>query len=1586
MSSKTENQAPACTVVGVGASAGGLQALRELLAAFDADALVAFIVVQHLDPSRASHLRELLEKHTDLSVVGAEDGVSLEPHTVYVAPPGVEIGVDKHRRLCVSPVDSDTHRLRPIDHLFCSLAAHIAPHTAGIVLTGTGSDGTVGLRKLKQAGGLSIAQTPETAEYDGMPSSAIDSGAASLALDISQMPEALARFAELPNDLLQPVAGEPLTDGTPVEADDDALSRLASVLAETTGFSLTKYKRNTVRRRIARRLVLAGFNDVEAYLSVLEDDPAEQQALIHDLFIGVTEFFRNPEAFSELRDKVIVPLVESAEHGRTLRAWVAGCATGEEAYSLGMLFLEAMEAVPHKKLRLQIFATDVDAEAIEVARRGVFPHSIADRLDEPRRRAFFISESSSLRARPKLRDCISFAVHDLTKDPPFARMDVVSCRNVLIYFRQEAQKRALELFHFALRDGGTLFLGSSESIHRQKQLFATQSTWAKLFCKVGSARPAIRRSRTVSATDLSPPGAISELRNRFGRRSSKSDTSLAQEAVLETRVPPTIVVGADDEILFSHGKLDPYLQFPQGEPRMVLISVIRPELAARVRSAIIRCRKEGQSTLATAILTLDSPCTVEITVSPAEALGEDAVVVTFESTDSQREAPLEAPSPHEETLIDQLERELRATQEDLQHTVAELETANEELLAMHEESTAMNEELQSSNEELEASSEELRSLNEELGTVNGTLREKVDQLEQVNNDLSNFISSTQIATVFLDDDFRIERITPSARELLRIRSEDRGRSVEDIGHELLRNNLLEDAQQVLARLEPSKREIHTADGRWVIRRVLPYRTDKRQVAGVVVTFIEITQLKETAELLSARERQQAVIAKLGLHALEEPGLESFLDQVVREVQQTLDTDLCKILELRPDGSELLLRAGVGWNEGLVGRASVGIGMDSQAGFTLRSSQPVIVKDLSKEKRFSGPRLLHEHGVTSGISCTIRDGEGTYGVIGAHTREERNFTMEDTVFLQAIATVIAAAISRHYSRTQLRLETEVAKAIAVSDGLDELFYQVHAAFDELLGVAVGELWWKADGQQTLTCRFESIHGKPLDEDSVRNFCHGEFRPGEGLVGRVFDNGRSEWLTRLDAPSQFVRVDKADELGLECGLAVPIFVTQEICGVLAFFSTDPLVPDTAFLRGLESMGRAIGEFVRRREVEKERDLEEERYTRIFEQAGVALWEEDFTEVKAEIDQIQSAGVDDLEAHLLQNPDVVDTLIAAIQIADVNAETVRLFGASDKDEMLSSLSQISRPESRDAYVGQFLALARGDTFFASEARMQRIDGEPRDVTFTVRFPTADSQLDRVLVSGMDITRIKRAEEQLREAGRQKDEFLAMLGHELRNPLAAIRTAAETLRLLDEDGRLARIQGILDRQTAHMAKLLDGLIDVSRIVRGKISLEPERVDLAEICRRVLEDRHHRFENRQLDLQVSLPDESAWVEADPVRLTQIVDNLVSNAIKYTEAPGTVALELYTDDTEAVLEVSDTGVGIDDDLLPHVFEPFRQAHQSIDRTAGGLGLGLALVQRLVALHGGHVHAYSEGTDQGARFEVRLPLAPAEKRSEAIHSS
>jgi two-component system, chemotaxis family, CheB/CheR fusion protein len=1905
-------------VVGVGASAGGLEAFKQLLRALPHDSAMAFILVQHLDRHHDSLLAELLARCTALRVVDARDGALIEPNTVYVIRPGTVLGVGKGR-LEVGVLEERRALRLPVDHLFQSLARELGPRAAGIVLSGAGRDGTVGLRAIKAAGGLAVAQQPDTAPQPGMPQSAIEAGVVDATLLIAEMPEVLERYASL--SLATSRAHDPDRGGKAEELSAEVSARLAAILKIHNDFDVSHYKAGTVTRRFMRRMGLAGHAHIERYLEHLRESNAERRALVRDLLIGVTEFFRNPEAYETLATTAIAELAGGARPTPTIRAWIPGCATGEEAYSLAMLLLEAIDA-HDESLSLQVFATDVDETALEVARAGIYPPAIRKQVSPKRLEQFFtVVDGRGFQVQPRLRDVISFAIHDLLSDPPFSRMDLISCRNVLIYFRPEAQAHVLNALHFALEPEGYLFLGSSESIAAQPDLFRTVSKPWRIYQRMGSAPPVALARPAVPALGR----VVREGSGRFeaARRepAGVSITEAAHQALLSSRVPPSVVVAGDGRILYAHGDLHEYLRYPRGEPRLEIMSALSDDLAIRVRAALYQCRRDSSTVIAlVSPVTSDKPAT-KITASPVPHVGEGAVVITFEPvarSDSPREgASLANESGVQGSLIEQLERELHATREDLRTTVEELDTTNEELRASNEESMSMNEELQAANEELEATSEELRSLNAELATVNAHLRDKVAQLEQAHDDLSNFFASTKLATLFLDEGLRIKSFTPAAADLLELSEDDRGRHLGNLTRELLKSDLAEDASSVLATLVPLTREVEAETGRWFFRRLLPYRTGTQRIEGVVVTWTDVTELKQTSARLAVRERQQATIAWLGMRALEADDIESFMEQLVREVRRALDTDFCKILELQPGGHILVLKAGSGWSEGLVGRATEGSDLDSPAGYTLSVGEAVVVENLATEKRFSAPALLRDHEVVSGMSCAVLDGDAPYGVLGAYTAAPRVFTEDDVNFLQAAANVLAGAINRKRYRQRLAVDRGVARALSESLGLDDAVPRIFEVFAQELGIGICELWTPVPGGDTLRCTSFSIPEEPYRRDALARFLDDRtLARGEGLVGRAWERSRAEWTTSLDDPREFARGDLARDFGLVCGFAFPILAGHEFLGVMSLLSRHRVIADRHFLGGLEAIGAGIGEFVRQTEAANTTRANEERFRLAVEAAGALVYETTFpdsiivyllgaerllgettqTPVPASwwFDRIHpddlsrpmeqterttrgeqdawtleyrmrhrdghylfveghgrivrgkdgsprrigvvldaserkrsaailadrerrlrlaigalEAGVfehavpvgqdlylserwveilgyqseemppserfqdwlhhdvvhqddqarfkraysdfiegnaarldidvrmrhkrgrwiwcrsvadaaerdqtgrvtrltgllwditqtkeaerrlqrtfetsqmgmafahadcritrcndaalamlgysrDDFEAgsfdlRALSPPEfaeqdqasfhellrtgrlepaekevvrkdgsritvlisaatlgfadefvaflvdltrqkrtetelsklasIVESSDDAILSKDMqgiilswNRGAERLYGYTAEETVGKPVTIIIPPElvdERDTIMGR---LARGEHIDSHETVRRRKDGSRVDVSITIS-PVMDKWGRIIGASAVarDITERKRAEEALREADRQKDQFLAMLGHELRNPLAAIRNASELLKLIKStDSNLERTASVLDRQTTHMAKLIDGLLDISRMVRGKIVLDKEVVDLVQILGHVLQDHAGRIESRGLELRADIPAAPIWVAGDRVRLAQIFDNLLSNAIKFTQRSGSIVLTVRGQQDMAVIRMRDSGMGIDPELLPHIFEPFRQAVQTLDRSAGGLGLGLALVKGVVQLHGGEVEARSEGLDRGAEFIVRLPL-------------
>jgi len=1525
-------------VVGVGASAGGLAAFKRLLHSLGDVRGVTLLLVQHLDPTHDSHLVDLLASHSALKVQEAADGIALEPDTIYVIRPDTALGVRDGRLQETAPTGRRGLRL-PVDHLFRSIAQEYGARSAAIVLSGAGSDGAIGIREVRAMGGLTMAQVPDSCEHAAMAKSAINTGSVDLVTEIEEMGAALDRFIKMNGRFVAELSAEPTPERRTGLSDEQLLS-LASILDAHADFDLRVYKSPTVSRRVTRRMGLAGFDDFDTYCEVLRTEGAERTKLCRDLLVNVTEFFRDEDAFADLNRLVVRPLVEQLEPGSTIRAWIPGCATGEEAYSIAIEFLEAIEA-SNKALELQIFATDIDSEALARARSAHYPIAIDQQVTESRLATYFkVIDGSIYQLRQRVRDCVSFAVHDLTRDPPFSRMHLVSCRNVLIYLTREVQRDVLDALHFALNEDGTLFLSTSETTGPRSELFSTLWQSSRLYKKVPGTTPMLRgsaRSFRPSARESSRPSdpPASE-RPESGRIVGSDRTDLARRAVMRAALPPALVVAGDGQIAYSHGELSPYLRFPEdGTPHYDFTALLRPHMTTRARGALYRCRRTRQPVEVLATAEGAQGHDTRIRVYPAAGLGDDAVVITFEEASAaQAKAPVEGERSRDlqdsEQIVEQLERELSATQEDLRTTVEELETSNEELRSSNEESMSMNEELQSTNEELEATTAELRSLNEELTTVNAQLRDKVQQLERAHDDLTNFFSSTKIATVFLDEKLSIQRFTPAASELLSIESRDLGRHVGALALDLNRG-LVEDAQQVLESLTGSECSIQSSTHRWYQRHVLPYRTESRRIEGVVVTYTDVTDERVATEALERRERQQSVVAQLGMQALREGGLQPFLDYVVRNVQQVLGSDLCKILELQPGGEVFLLRAGVGWRDGEVGERLVPSEVGSQAGFTLQSRSAVIVDDLHTESRFSAPALLTDHDVVSGLSCAIADGRHHYGVLAIHTTTIRHFTSQDADFLQAVATVVASALTSHQSRVRTQLDAAIAKAFTTGFSRDAALNKLVTRLAETMGAHAGLVWLRGGGTLSCAAQYLSMSIDDLDHGRLAQREH-----GERLLHLVKDREPRSFGDHNEQ-AFFVDLEVAAEFGLRTGLAIPVYFDEaEVLGVVVLYSRDRMVMANGFLRGLRNLGATIGDRLSRSRMQE----------RLQGLASIAS----------------------------SSHDAIVTFDLEGRVTEWLSGAERLFGFTSAEALGQPIESFIPASQRDELWSTVEKIRRGEPTEPVETLRLRRDGEAVEVSVrSSPLAATDGTIAGISSIARDISRQKDAERRLLAADRQKDEFLAMLGHELRNPLAAITSATELMHL-GTPQVVERCRAVLGRQTKHMTRLLDGLLDVSRIIRGKVEISTAEVDLVEICRNAVTDCCRRLQGRELDVDMVVPTDAVFVQGDLVRLTQVVDNLLTNAVKFTPDGGKVQLSVVSLNDFARLRVEDNGTGITEDLLPHVFDVFRQSEQKLDRERGGLGLGLSLVKGIVDLHGGSVTAMSNGEGQGATFDVQIPLA------------
>ncbi|MDR6409219.1 CheR family methyltransferase [Paraburkholderia terricola] len=1210
-------------VVGIGASAGGVQALLRFFENAPADMGMAFVVVLHLSPDHASSADEVFQHATGMPVNQVRERVQVQKNHVYVISPSHDLSLDDGH---LTPIEADRPRGRPIaiDLFFRSLADAHRERAIAIVLSGTGADGATGIGRVKEQGGVTFAQDPADAEHPEMPQNALATGMIDIVLPVAEMPRKLRELAENARAIhLPPVDDEPetlaLAQPDPASTAERALLGVLATLRARTGHDFRHYKRATILRRIERRLQVNGIPDLQAYQDYVLTHPDETPALLKDMLIGVTNFFRDRDTFEVVEREIVPRLFHKKSEDDPVRAWVAGCATGEEAYSLAMLLAEYPER--HEEIPIQLFATDIDEHAIAFARAGLYPESITADVSAPRLRQFFTPERSRFRVSKAIRERVLFAVHNVLRDPPFSRVDLVSCRNLLIYLDRNVQTQVLQMFHFALQPGGYLLLGSSESAEAAGDLFTPVDKKHRIYranMVTSAVRPPISMPvvQHGGAATTASAGAPQPLPQAL-------PFSALHHRILELYAPPSVVVDTDANILHMSEHAGRFLRFVRGEPSYNLIMLVNPALRLQLRAALFQALR-GNQEVTTPAIEFSPQASVRITVR-AHRRTEDApefALVLFEEIPAVASAARrgETASPTvQDSLLVHLEEELHRTKQELRSTVEQSEASTEELKASNEELQAINEELRAATEELETSKEELQSLNEELFTVNAELQAKIEETGKAKDDLQNVIASTGIATLFVDRDMRIKRYTPAATELFNVIPSDLGRPLHDITHRLDYPQLADDTATVFESLQLIEREIRGTDGRYFLTRLSPYRTTDDHIDGAVLTIVDITALRRAEQLVRVSEERLHLAA-----------------------QSTNDF-------------------------------------------------AIIVQDMEGR--------------------VVTWNKGAERIFGYSESEMTGQTL-DRLYLPEEREANEPATERQRAQSDGRVE-------------DERWY---------------------------------IH-----KNGTRLYCSGVITP---------------------------------------------------------------VASDSF--------RGFAKIVR--------DLTQRKGTEALEQRKISL-----------------------------------------------ERSVR----------------------------------------------QKVEA----------------------------------------ASRLKDEFLAVLSHELKNPLNLIHVKADMLDRAPSTQGLPVVHDAADairRSVISLAKIIDDLLDLSRVRTGRLALDRSRVDIAAITASVTSAIEAEALAHQVSVSVKGVSEPFFIEADPVRFEQILWNLASNAVKFTPPGGRIALTLSREAGYACVEVRDTGRGIEPSFLPNVFDMFSQAEGAHRRHSGGLGIGLALVKQLTEMHGGHVQAESAGVGKGARFRVWLP--------------
>ena len=860
----------ALVIVAIGASAGGLEACRKLLDALPGNSGLAFILVQHLDPNHDSLLVNLLATHTRMPVSQARNGLLIERDHLYIIPPGNYLSIDNGALRLSQPQARHGARL-PFDFLLHSLAAQCAERGVAVILSGTGADGSQGLTAVKEQGGYIIAQEPDEAGYGGMPRSAIHTTLVDQVLTVAHIPAAVIAYAT--SLRLSPGSRR----AAPEVAKRDWLADIIELLRTKTAHDFTHYKQGTLRRRIARRLAVLNFapDDMEKYIDVLRADVAEMDRLAADMLINVTSFFRDPTIFTHIAETIVPMLAHAQSADHPIRIWIAGCSTGEEAYSLAIVFREKLAEI-RRNVKLQVFASDVDPDAVAVAREGLYDNTIEADVTAERRARFFVREGRNYRVSRELRAEVVFTTHDLLADPPYARLDLISCRNVMIYLAPEAQHKVLSVFHFALRDGGALILGSSETIADNDSRYQSLSKSDRFYRHIGHGRSV--GLHLIAKTQESERVPIRAWRDRASYRQT-SLAELCRRLVLETYAPAAILINRQHECLYSLGPVNRYLTIASGFPSTDLLVIVRENIRTKLRAAIQRAGQENaQVVIAGGRADRGSQTPAyRVSVQPLVSDGEELFLICF-IADPEKTAPAVDPiSATDASQIGALERELEETRRELQDTISDLKISHEEQRATDEEASSVNEEYQSANEELLTSKEELQSLNEELVTLNHQLQETLGRERMVFDDLQNVMHSTDVATLFLDIDLNIRLFTPATKALFGILPLDVGRPLMDFKSYADDSFLIEEAQTVLRTSVPMERDVETASGVWFHRSILPYRSQEDTVEGVVITFTDVTDQRRISEALELAKRQadQANLVKsrflaMASHDLRQP--------------------------------------------------------------------------------------------------------------------------------------------------------------------------------------------------------------------------------------------------------------------------------------------------------------------------------------------------------------------------------------------------------------------------------------------------------------------------------------------------------------------------------------------------------------------------------------------------------------------------------------------------------------------------------------------------------------------------------------------
>jgi two-component system CheB/CheR fusion protein len=1798
------NEAAPFQVVGIGASAGGLPALMALLENMPAAPGMALVIVLHLAPDHPSAADKLLQRATAMPVVQVSQRMSLRPNQVYVISPGRSLRI-QDKQLIVDEQECALGIPITINIFLRTLAEAHGPQAIGVILSGMGSDGVAGLASIKEHGGVTIAQLPGEAEESSMPQAAIDSGMVDFVLPAAQVPAKLIEMRDamglIRRRRMQGNAAAGLPPFDMGARPQQVLDSILALLCARSGHDFRHYKQPTILRRVECRMQVRGVPDLPAYHQLLQDDLHEAQALLHELLIGVTTFFRDRDAFKVLEQTILPRIFHDRPAGTPLRAWVTACSTGEEAYSLGMLLAEHAESIGGAPA-MQIFATDVDERAIAVARAGRYPDAIAADVPAARLARYFMLEDDHFRVRRLLRDRILFAPHDLLHDPAFSNLDLITCRNVLIYLNREVHRHVLEIFHSALVPGGYLFLGGAESADLAPDLFVPVNTRHRLYQAKPAAKTVRRLSMLPAARTSARPAPEAAGADASVRETRLSPFADIRQRALARLAPPSLLLNARAEVVDASEHAARFLRYGGGEPSAQVLALVLPELRTDLRAALLQAQTSGQPAASGPVRYRheDEERVLRLSVLPLENDGrtDGMMLVQFEAAGSVAAAPPAAGQPADPKLAE-LEEALAHARQNLQRTIEHADAAGAGQGRVIDALRDTIDDLRASIDDLEGEREELQSRNEELYTVNVELELRVEETAKANDDLSNLIASTDIATLFLDPALRIQRYTPHVTRIFNIIAADVGRPLAHITSRLQDIRLFDEVAGVFANREPIEREVHTTDGRDYILRVHPYRTGYDRIEGVVMTFFDITRrriaenaLRESEERFRAfvtassdmlykmsadwsemrnlqgkniladtedptcswiekyipeddRPQVLAVIAKAietrstfelehrvfradgeiawtfsraiplldgdgeivewfgagsditerkrGEEALRAGELRLAEELEKTRLLQRLSTSL--IPEQRPealhepilDAAITLTRADAATIQLLdphTGRlrliASRNIHPQSQAfwqeidgghasacGQFLRTHERVMIEDAETDLAMAGTGDLEEFrrsGLRAVQSTPLKARSGRLiGLISTHWHAPRRLVDDDFRLFDVLARQLADLIERaqvdeasraNAERHRADLERQVQERTAELKRSHDLLQATMDASSDMIQVfeavrgedgAIVDFRWvlnnataetafgKVEGQRLLernpgvvatgifdTLRQVAETGTP--HMAERHYTHEQFngwflqsvvRLGDGVATTTKDitgwkAAQDEVLRLRDEVAQAsLRESEAKYRDLIDFIPAAVYACNADA-TLAYYNEravalwgrtpgagdlawdlfgfprsqlpdgSPVAPRESPLAGVLATGEPV--------VNRELSLERPDGSTIDILVNITALRDGTGQITGAINIFQDiterkhaeAAVRESEARFRALAEASPALIWQVDsegnAAYLNQRYLDVTGIAQDALRGSGWHAVLHPGDAAAYLAACRRTLDEQSLLQQRVRLRMADGSHHwFASHALPWYAADGQFRGLVGISIDVNEAVEAEDALRTADRRKDEFVATLAHELRNPLAPISNALQFLRRPDGRRNADRLMQMVERQVRQMVRLVDDLMEVTRISRGKVDLHRAPVALAEVLNSAVETSQPGFDQKGQQLGVALPGEALVLDADKLRLTQVFANLLNNAAKYTAPGGQVWLDARREGREVVVSVRDTGMGIPEEQLPTIFDMFSQPHGRDGHSDSGLGIGLAMVRSLVEMHGGTVQAQSEGVGKGSEFVVRLPL-------------